>query len=162
MDNAIISDCGKYRYSLTRDIPQAVRWVRPVTFIMLNPSTADAIQDDPTIRRCIGFANSWLCTSLTVLNLFALRSTDPKQLYKAEDPVGPRNNQAIIYLSGGSSGTVICAWGKHGNLNGRGEEVLKLLKSMGITPMALKLNKDGTPAHPLYLAKDLKPFNMEA
>src|SRR5262249_14212908 len=90
---AVISDCGRYRYSLTR------RWgdaAEPrALFVMLNPSTADAEQDDPTIRRCIGFAKAWGMGSLEVVNLYALRATDPAALLSAPDPIGPKNDTMI-------------------------------------------------------------------
>src|SRR5690606_18576726 len=91
---ARFSPCGQYRYLLTRPIP-APFWkpdAGEAVFVMLNPSTADASEDDPTIRRCIGFAKEWGCTGLTVANLYALRSTDPKGLWKHRDPVGPEND----------------------------------------------------------------------
>ena len=85
---ADFSDDRKYRYRLYRSIPQVVRWIKPCLFIMLNPSTADESKDDPTIRRCVSFANRELCTSLTVVNLFSLRATNPKELSIADDPEG--------------------------------------------------------------------------
>ncbi len=86
--NAVISECGRYRYVLTRQVGPGTR---TATFILLNPSTADANNDDPTIRRCIGFARQWGCGKLTVLNLFAVRATDPQWMKAASDPVGPEN-----------------------------------------------------------------------
>src|SRR5262249_54294569 len=87
-NNAVISDCGKYRYVLTR---QTGAEVRSATFVMLNPSTADATLDDPTIRKCIGFAKNWRCGRLVVLNLFAFRATDPEVMKAEADAVGPEN-----------------------------------------------------------------------
>src|SRR3954454_15761859 len=86
--NAVISACGRYRYLLSRQVGPGLR---TATFIMLNPSTADATNDDPTIRRCIGFARQWGCGRLAVLNLFAVRATDPAEMKRADDPVGPEN-----------------------------------------------------------------------
>jgi hypothetical protein len=84
--NAVTSECGKYRYLLTRQVGFGDR---TAAFIMLNPSTADAVNDDPTIRRCIGLARRWGCGRLVVANLFAIRATDPAEVRKASDPVGP-------------------------------------------------------------------------
>lgn len=152
--SAELSPCGAYRYSLARkwhdDLPE-------LAFIMLNPSTADAREDDPTIRRCIGFGRSLGFGSIVVGNLFALRSTDPKALMSHPDPVGPRNDQALKEIARHAS-EVICAWGANGNLLGRAIEVERLLRKSGIRPMALKLTNGGDPAHPLYLARDCKPF----
>ena len=98
--DAVISDCGKYRYRLTR------KWGygRPCGFIMLNPSTADALHDDPTIRRCVGFAKAWGCGALIVVNLFAVRATSPREMMRADDPVGPENKEhvqrAATYVAG--------------------------------------------------------------
>jgi hypothetical protein len=117
---AELSPCRRYRYRLWR------RWSDGpvVNFVMLNPSTADAEQDDPTVRRCVGFAKSWGAGGLVVTNLYALRSTDPKALWTADDPVGPEN---AFHLGSGALGadTVVCAWGAEGARNGRGNEVLR-------------------------------------
>ena len=149
---AIISDCGTYRYRLWR------RWdAGPAcVFIMLNPSTADATNDDPTIRRCIGFAKREGCGSLEVVNLFAFRATSPADLKKAEDPVGPENDsylqQAMFY----AKGTVIAAWGAHGSYLNRDKDVRQLLdeplKCLGMT-------KTNAPKHPLYIKAD-QPLEM--
>ena len=148
---AEISQCRRYRYRLER-------WWdynRPaVMFVMLNPSTADAIQDDRTISRCIAFARQWGYGGLLVGNLFALRSTDPKALRRSDDPVGPLNDGALLDMAENAA-LVIAAWGAKGTFLRRNEAVLRLL------PMpiyALKLTQDGHPNHPLYLPSDLKPF----
>src|SRR5262245_44648837 len=86
--NAVISNCGRYRHVLTRQVGPGTR---TATFILLNPSTADARVNDPTIRRVIGFTRQWGYDRLTVLNLFAVRATDPADLKRADDPVGPEN-----------------------------------------------------------------------
>lgn len=148
---AEISECGTYRYVLRRDIGQPSRWVKPCLFIMLNPSTADEVQDDPTIRRCIGFAEREGCTSLTVVNLFALRATDPRELKKHADPIGPLNDQRIEeMIDEHSLGIVVAAWGAHPMAKKRGMNVRAKFgpfKCLGIT-------KDGQPKHPLYLKAD--------
>jgi hypothetical protein len=160
---AVISDDGLYRYWLRRKINSPLRWVKPCVFIMLNPSTADADLDDPTIRRCKGFAESFGCTDLFVVNLFGLRATDPKELYKARDPVGPKNDDYIrvaATMAIATSGPLICAWGTHGSYLNRDREVLKMLEAMGALPMALKVTNGGMPSHPLYLKSDLKPQEL--
>lgn len=149
--SAVISECGKYRYVLKRNISQALRWNKPCLFIMLNPSTADAELDDPTIRRCIGFAKSWGCTELTVVNLFAYRATDPKELESVEDPKGPENLPYIVNeLMNHKLGIVVAAWGSNKFAKIQAEYIERELgpfKSLG-------RNKDGSPKHPLYLPKN--------
>ena len=116
-DNAVISACGRYRYLLTRQVGPGPR---TATFIMLNPSTADATNDDPTIRRCIGFARQWGCGRLAVLNLFAFRATEPADLKRAEEPVGPENRAWFERtLLGTPDGPVVCGWGVHGEHMGQ-------------------------------------------
>ena len=158
--SAIISECGKYRYRLTRDFGMV--GVDTCCFIMLNPSTADAEQDDPTIRRCIGYAKALGCGELTVVNLFAWRSTDPRALYgmSKQMAIGPENDRHITEACT-TSGIVICAWGNHGSLFNRSDEVLKLIRSLqGARPTALKVSKTGQPSHPLYLKADAQPVQL--
>ncbi|MDW9823680.1 DUF1643 domain-containing protein [Sinorhizobium meliloti] len=149
--SAISSECGAYRYRLER------QWdgEKPnVAFLMLNPSTADASQDDPTIRRCIGFARYWGFGGLIVGNLFALRSTAPKALYDHPDPIGPDNDQHILAIAK-SARKIVCAWGTHGALHDRGRQVAERLEFLDL--VALKVTADGQPGHPLYLAADIQP-----
>src|SRR5436309_3459089 len=116
---AVISPDGLYRYILTR------RWSaegKTVVFIGLNPSTADDVRDDPTIRRCIGFAKSWGGSTLIMVNLFALRSTDPLALLRASDPVGPQND-SWLRSAVHAADVSIAAWGVHGTLLGRADAV---------------------------------------
>lgn len=152
---ARFSPCRAYRYTLDR------RWgptERRAVFVMLNPSTADETIEDPTVRRCIGFARAWGYDALTVLNIFALRSTDPAALYSHPDPVGPENNVALVAgCDRPDVGIVIAAWGKHGAHMGRGQTVLDMLHSEGIRPKYLRLNADGSPGHPLYIPADAEP-----
>lgn len=140
-----------YRYALTRrwdtDWPMAV-------FIMLNPSTADAFEVDPTIRRCISFARSWHAGGILVLNLFALRSTDPHALYKHADPVGCDNDAVlrwVLSVDHEPVGPVVAAWGVHGTHRGRGNKVMRLLQDRLVKPLCLGVTKEGHPRHPLYL-----------
>lgn len=157
--SAILSTCGKYRYRLDREFDFTGEG--RISFVMLNPSTADATQDDPTIRRCIGYAKKWGAARLTVVNLFAFRSTDPDVLYgmSKSEAIGPENDRHIFDVWSQSK-LVICAWGNHGKLHGRGAEVLRLGSSVS-TPMALKINTSSNqPAHPLYLKGDAKPVML--
>jgi hypothetical protein len=156
--NAVISACGRYRYLLTRQVGPGER---TATFIALNPSTADATTDDPTIRRCIGFARQWGCGRLAVLNLFAVRATDPADMKRAADPVGPENRAWFgRTLSNPDAGPVICAWGVHGEHLDQDLTVLGWLADAGVKPLAFGVTRDGHPKHPLYIPKTsgLLPF----
>jgi len=131
------------------------------TFIMLNPSTADAVQDDPTIRRCIGFARRWNCGSLTVLNLFALRATKPAALKRAIDPFGPDNKAWFEKILRKSSGTLlICGWGVHGSFRSQDLTVLRWLNDLGVKPLTLGLTKEVHPRHPLYAPSSAEPVSF--
>jgi len=146
--NAEFSNCGTYRYTLTRQLSTPLRWVRPALFIMLNPSTADAINNDPTIRRCIAFAEREACTHLTVVNLFALRATDPRELKKHVDPIGPLNNQHIQYqMEKHKMGLVVVAWGAHPMAKEREDWFFKNFNGA----LCLGTTKNGSPRHPLYV-----------
>ncbi|GAX36583.1 DUF1643 domain-containing protein [Nodularia sp. NIES-3585] len=141
----------KYRYLLGRtwddNLPQ-------ITFVMLNPSTAGAEDDDPTLTRCIRFAQSWDYGSLTVVNLFAYCATDPKELFQVNDPVGSENN-SYIQSATQSAKEIIVAWGASDYLKkhrDRETEVLSLISVSGKTLYSLgDLTVDGHPGHPLYL-----------
>lgn len=145
--SAVFDPTRTYRYTLERHWGDA----SPAVFVMLNPSTADAFADDPTIRRCTSFAKREGCGGLIVVNLFALRATDPKQLYTHPDPVGPLND-GIVYEARLQGSPVIAAWGVHGALNGRAEVVVGLLEFSDL--MCLGTTKDGRPRHPLYVPGD--------
>lgn len=154
--SAVISACGLYRYRLRRSWGDGP----PCNFIMLNPSTADALEDDPTIRRCLGFARSWGCGALDVTNLFAWRSTDPGGLRLVSDPVGPENNDHLVQVARrvrDDGGLIVCAWGAGGPYRGRDREVLAMLHERGMQPCSLKVTKHGHPQHPLYLKADCRP-----
>jgi hypothetical protein len=145
---AIFSPCRKYRYTLTRI------WTdkKPFAlFVCLNPSTADENKDDPTIRRCIRFAESWGYGGLVMCNLFAYRSTDPKALYQIDHKVGPMvENWNYVKVQSQEAGVTVAAWGVHGTLKDAGGYALKELLS---NPHYLALTKGGHPKHPLYLKK---------
>lgn len=148
---AVISPCGTYRYLLTRVWDQTLP---NVGFIMLNPSTADADTDDPTIRRCVGFAKSWGYGGIAVRNLYALRSTDPRALRTHPHPHGPDNYR---YLEAAiHDALTVCAWGANADpIDSRG--LIDALIGWGGRPHHLGLTKAGFPKHPLYLRADTTP-----
>ncbi|PHQ71346.1 MAG: hypothetical protein COB93_03365 [Sneathiella sp.] len=150
---ADFSDCGAYRYRLWR------RWGGggKVTFIMLNPSTADATRNDPTIERCHRRAVAMGFSALDVVNIFAFRATDPRDLKRTAKPVGSDNDAAII-ASLKDADMTICAWGSHGDHQNRHNAVRDLLKANRLTVHALSLTKKGLPGHPLYLSYRKEPF----
>ncbi len=157
---AVISECGKFRYMLYRLLREDTYIQRRTcVFVMLNPSTADGIEDDPTIRRCMRFAAAWDYTMLEVINLFAYRATKPKDLFKsAISRMGPSYNYHTNKSISGAD-LIICGWGKlpkaYMEFSDAMVDRIRLLQK---TPMCLKVNKDGSPAHPLYLKADLKPI----
>lgn len=139
---------GPYRYNLWRT------WGDPegpyALFCMLNPSTADAKQDDPTIRRCIYFAQREGMDRLCVVNLYAFRATDPAELFKAKDPIGPNNDQWIETEAERAS-LLIAAWGTKAKAD-RAARVNWLLRKHG--PLrCLRITKERDPGHPLYIPK---------
>ena len=150
------SPAREYRYLLTRIWDPAVK---PAVFVMLNPSTADALEDDPTIRRCTTFARREKAGGLVVVNLFGLRSTDPRALLHHHDPVG-RHNDAFLRQATDQSDTVICAWGAAGVTGDRGREVTQALTSRGVRLHCLGRTSTGQPRHPLYLLRTaaLEPY----
>ena len=145
--DAIFSPCRTYRYVLRRRWD----WSLPFcAFIGLNPSTADETKDDPTIRRCIRFAKEWGYGGLVMLNIFAFRATDPRDMLKADDPIGPQNDYHLMNQYW-KSGIVIAAWGTKGG--NRADEVTGSLPTLH----CLVKTKDGHPKHPLYVAAETKP-----
>lgn len=156
---ATFSPDRAYRYALTRcwntDRPMAA-------FVMLNPSTADAFKVDPTIRRCVSFACNWGAGGVLVVNLFAVRSTDPRALYSHPHPIGPDNDTVIAWHLSAMDEVVtpvIAAWGVHGAFGGRGRDVAGLLAARGVPLSCLGTTKDGHPKHPLYLPASATPVN---
>jgi hypothetical protein len=150
MTGAVISPCGTYRYQLVRRWGQSASAV----FIMLNPSTADAVQDDPTIRRCVGFAKREACGGIIVVNLFGLRSPDPAALIRHADPVGPANDTHILASVGSGASVVIAAWGAHSFAAERAHKVHALLTAQRVKLLCLGLTQEGYPRHPLYVRRD--------
>lgn len=148
---AVLSPCGTYRYELRRT------WASgPVCgWIMCNPSTADAQADDPTIRRCVGFARSWGYAGIVVRNLYALRATDPRLLARHADPVGPDNDSSL--MDAVANEITVCAWGGHGR---RGDPVRSALADAGAALHFLAVTRAGVPRHPLYLPAGLTPVSF--
>jgi hypothetical protein len=147
---ASFSRCDRYRFELQRV------WngrLERVHFVLLNPSTADTLIDDATVRRCIGFARRWSFGGIIITNLFALRSTDPAALKRHVDPIGPRNDEWIAHAVG-KAGLTILAWGIHGELLGRDRTIGSLLDSLDCSPKCFGRTKCGAPLHPLYLRAD--------
>lgn len=151
--DALISPCGLYRYDLSR------RWspgVGRVAFIGLNPSTADGLVDDPTIRRCIRFARDWGYGAMRMVNLFAYRTPDPRDLVDTAeagiDPVGVGNDEILRRL-GETCSLVVAAWGAHPLAEHRALQVAHLLPPL----VALGVTKGGQPRHPLYMRADSRP-----
>ncbi len=146
---AVLSPDERYRYLLTRE-----RAAGPgLVFIMLNPSTADDRIDDPTIRRCIRFAAREDAGRLVVVNLFALRATDPRELARDPDPVGPRNDEfLLIHCTPGVR--VVAAWGAHPFAAARATTVTRMVTNAGASLECLGVTKDGHPRHPLYVRGD--------
>lgn len=146
------SECRLYRYSLR------IVWDSnlPVCqFIGLNPSTADEFQDDPTIRRCRGFAKLWNFGGIVMTNLFAFRATDPEVMKQQIDPVGIDNDKILLEVAVDSGRTIAC-WGVHGAHRYRAKKVKELFLEHGLasTLQCFGLTKDGHPPHPLYLPKN--------
>lgn len=153
---AVLSDCHRYRYELTRtwDPTQGrVGWV------MLNPSTADADVDDPTIRRCVAFARAWGYGGIVVRNLFALRATNPLELRGHPEPVGRFNGQYLRRCS--SEAITVAAWGAHGGLHGRADAVVSLLRHYGARLHHLGLTQGGFPTHPLARGRHRIPDDTQ-
>lgn len=152
--DAVLSDCGAYRYRLTRTWDDRCR---PLLYIMLNPSTADALVDDATIRVCIGRAQRLVCGGIIVVNLFAYRATQPHDMLLAADPVGPENDAHIHRALDDDPKMVIAAWGGNGNYRGRAAKVKQLCGLRRVTLHCLGTTQDGQPRHPLRIAYSLEP-----
>jgi hypothetical protein len=153
---ALFSDCRTWRYRL------AIRWrpgLESLACVMLNPSTADEIANDPTVERCERRARRLGFGGLIVLNLFAFRATDPADMKAAADPIGPENDAVIrdtldcrpLRLP---PPTVLVGWGAHGHFMGRAGHVFEMLREMGVEPVCLGTTADGQPRHPLYIRND--------
>ena len=156
--SAIESACGAYRYLLLREDPQLVTDKGSLVICMLNPSTADGTVDDPTIRRCRGYAEAWGSAGLTVVNLYALRATKPAALWKHDDPVGLENDYWLQRIAR-NAGTVVCAWGANAKA-ARVAKVVDIFTAAGAELVCLGKTKDGAPRHPLYVPaiQQLEPW----
>jgi hypothetical protein len=147
--SALLSPCGRYRYELRRT------WADGAVcgWIMCNPSTADAHDDDPTIRRCVRFARRWGYGGIVVRNIYALRATDPAALRRDREPVGPDNDRHLLRAA--ADPLTVCAWGNHAA--NRGARLVNVLTAAGARLRCLVHNAHGTPKHPLYLPGYLTP-----
>lgn len=167
------SPCRCYRYTLwrecytqperfdffegTNDGERGNRLGEYLMVIGLNPSTADETKDDPTIRRCIGFAKRWGFSALCMTNLFAWRDTKPANMMVAQEPVGFDNGKWLCEIAEGA-GMILAAWGKDGKFKSRDRQVLSAIRAIGKPVHCLKQNKDGSPMHPLYVAAETIPL----
>ena len=153
--SAAFSPDRVYRYALYR------RWSDEpaVVFVLLNPSTADETRNDPTIRRCIRYAKDWGYGGVTILNLYAYRATDPRVmrrfLHDGGDIIGPENDAYITRLT--KDKDVVAAWGNHADWE-RASDVEYILRVNAATLSVLKQNANSSPAHPLYLSAQLRPY----
>jgi hypothetical protein len=154
---AVFSRCRRWRYLLWR------RWdgAKPVAnFLMLNPSTADEFQLDPSCTRARNYVDGWGYGGIVVTNIFAWRATDPDDMKSAKDPVG-RGNDAAILRAAREAAMVVCAWGNHGEHAGRAMKVVNALCFSRVKLHYLRMNGAGQPAHPLYLPGRLEPVSWK-
>lgn len=161
-NGALFSKCKKYRYALWRSWDDdsglfkqtGEKANNKIVFIGLNPSTADETKDDPTVRRCKGFAKRWGYGGMVMLNIFAYRATDPKDMMSCQKPVGELNDQAIVEIAR-KFDNVVCCWGTHGDYKRRGFFVYGLLDEKTECRIdCLGCTTNGHPKHPLYLGKN--------
>lgn len=154
-NTAIISEDGRYRYRLERKVQDCNGIGLTVTFVMLNPSTADATQDDPTIRKCAGFARRWGFEKMVVVNLFAYRATEPRELVRARargvDVIGPENSMHLESAMK-EADRVIAAWGR--NVEPWKWSVASVSRISHWVMMCLGTTKGGSPRHPLMVSYD--------
>jgi hypothetical protein len=158
---ATYSPCERFRYDLLRVWDGAGG---RANFLMLNPSTATEVQNDPTVERCERRARALGFGAFRVTNIFAYRATDPRAMRAEPDPVGPLNDAAILEAAGWAAeagGPVVCAWGTHGAHAGRGAAVERLLRGAGHRLSCLGLSKAGHPVHPLYIPYERQPRPWE-
>ena len=146
---AVYSSCETWRYALTR------RWGEgaPLLWIMLNPSTATELRNDPTIERCERRTRAMGYPAMSIANLYAFRATAPRDLFAAPDPIGPDNDATVRRLAR-EAGAVVCGWGVHG---ARGDRGAILAATLDAPLLALGTTKDGHPRHPLYVRYSVAP-----
>lgn len=158
---AIFSPCMAYRYWLEwrwSDAPAMIVW-------MLNPSTADHQKLDPTIAGLVKRAKAWGYGAVIVINLFALRATDPRVMKASAEPIGPVNDQITeiaLARSFDSGFPIICGWGNHGSHLGRDGWARSLAKRLDVPLAAFNITGDGQPQHPLYISHDVRPQRWTA
>jgi hypothetical protein len=157
---ADFSNDRRYRFRLWR---YWNRHEKAACFCMLNPSTANETDLDPTLRRCVGFARAWGCGGLEVVNLFAIVSPDPRVLLTDRDPIGEGNDDHIASAAMLAE-VVVVGWGAFPEARVRSREVVDLLATVGVRPMCLGTTRAGHPRHPLYLRKtaDLVPYGGQS
>lgn len=167
MSETIFSPCRKYRYTLWREFGTDFLFNGGnkmkdgyVQFIGLNPSTADETKDDPTIRRCKGFAQSWGYGAMCMTNLFAWRDTSPASIKKQPNPVGQDNQHHLLQIASKSS-LVVAAWGANGSHRQQDLTVRQWLEGIGVQLMCIRMTASGFPEHPLYLPKNLTPMEFK-
>jgi hypothetical protein len=158
---AHFSDCGKYRFHLSRVWDES----KPsVCWCLLNPSTADAEKLDPTLTRCLNYSLDWGYGQMHVINAFAFRATDPTDMMAAEDPVGenvltggiPVSNDGYMTLIPGICQMTVVGWGVGGEFKGRYRAIASLAKARNLQLKCLGRTKSGHPRHPLYLPRNAK------
>lgn len=157
--SAVISACGQYRYLLTRPSELEHPTSGPAVFVMLNPSTADASIDDPTIRRCRAFAKIWGCAGIKVVNLYAYRSPSPKIMFSCADPVGPENDTLLSSISTRHK-DIVLACGANAEF-GRLIDVANIFQNAGCRLFCFGATKNGFPRHPLYVKGDTQLIQFE-
>jgi hypothetical protein len=154
-EGAILSADRRYRYALSRKVkPVSSGFVEPprcCAFVLLNPSTASESEDDPTVRKCRGFAERWGFPMFDIVNLFALRATDPDALRLAVDPGTVGVNDDWIMAVARHAAVVVAGWGNHGELYNRGQRVRAMLQGAGIPLHCWEITKANQPKHPLYV-----------
>lgn len=153
VESATFSPGRTFRYVLRRRFPTGSG---TVNFVMLNPSTADEVTNDNTVKRCMTYAQRWGYQQLVVTNLFAFRATLPRDMEAAPDPVGPENDEHLL-REAKRAALVVMAWGTHGAHRDRGAEIKRMLQAAGVPLHYQMLTQDGHPGHPLYLPADRDP-----
>ena len=150
---AIFSKCRIYRYVLWRtwDLKKP-----KIMFLGLNPSTADEINNDPTVTRCINYSKSWGYGGLYMMNIFSFRTTYPSKLKQSNNPIGKDNDKWILKIAKDVD-KCVGAWGNDGKFLNRSKTIFELIPVL----YCLKINKSGEPSHPLYLKSTLKPIKFK-
>src|SRR5258708_8842927 len=161
MNQCIFSAERAYRYVLRGQCSDAVAETpRRIAWIGLNPSTADEVTLDQTLATVCRYSKKWGFSEVIMLNLFAFRATDPRNLKRAEDPIGPDNDRHLLTEVSAAERVIAC-WGDHGRVSGRDREGSDLLRADAVALECLQTNNSGTPRHPLHLKAGIrtKPYN---